>query len=57
MELHREVPLVPPLGDVSFGKDLATVDVTTCELPNETYVFPSDISLQFVPYHSRILEF
>ena len=45
---------VPSVGDASSNKVLATVDVTPCELSKETYVFPSDISLKFVPGYSRV---
>ena len=49
-----KVPPIPSIGDASSDKDPATIDVTPCELPKETYVFPSDVSLQFVRGYSRV---
>ena len=40
-----EVPPVALVSDVSLGKDCATIDVTSCEVPKDTYVFLPNISL------------
>ena len=49
--IELEVPPIVLVSDVSPGKDFASVDITPCEVPKDAYVFPLDISLQFVPDH------
>ena len=53
--MELEVPCVTPISNVFLRKVPATVDVTPCEVPKDTYVFPLDISLQFVLDHCQVL--